>query len=82
MPSDILPDGAGRVDPEEGFSFVKARQAEHVVGTLCRVLELSRSRRHAPRRCPPSSGPTSIGLAVVTVLVDRRAVLALAGHNL
>src|SRR6266446_705939 len=43
-----------RIDPTEGFGFVRAKQAEHPVATMCRVLEVSTSGYYAWVKREPS----------------------------
>ncbi|HEY6427901.1 MAG TPA: IS3 family transposase [Acidimicrobiales bacterium] len=44
-----------RVDPQEGFWFVRAYQAIHAIKTMCRVLGLSRSGYYAWAKRTPSA---------------------------
>src|SRR4051812_5368002 len=45
---------AGQRDPAVIFGFIAAKKAEHSTKTMCRVLDVSRSRFHAWERRAPS----------------------------
>lgn len=34
---------AGRIDPQQGYAFMRAHQAEFPIATMCRALDLSTS---------------------------------------
>jgi transposase-like protein len=44
-----------RIDPVEGFEFVKRNQADYPVATLCRILGISTSGYYAWLNRPPSA---------------------------
>ena len=44
----------GRIDPQQGYAFIKARQAEFPLATMCRALGLSPSGYYEWLKRPPS----------------------------
>lgn len=47
--------GAGEIDPQSGYEFITAHEADFPVAAMCRALGLSRSGYYSWVRRPPSA---------------------------
>ncbi|MEO0960176.1 MAG: IS3 family transposase [Pseudomonadota bacterium] len=68
-----------QLEPDEGFRFVKANQADHPVAVMCRVLDLSRSGFYAWCEREPSAHDLRDEVLLVAIREEHLASMGIYG---